>query len=82
MFMRSIHSDSNVPRFNHPQQDAIPELPSADIAQGVLPRLIATLVGRRRQVKSLMKERNISPAKLLQVRHLLSVRACNPLILF
>lgn len=34
--------------------------------QGVLPRLIATLVGRRRQVKSLMKDKSAGAIKLLQ----------------
>ncbi|KIK93692.1 hypothetical protein PAXRUDRAFT_12489 [Paxillus rubicundulus Ve08.2h10] len=46
--------------------DKIPEPPSSDIPQGVLPRLIATLVQRRRQVKSLMKDRSATHAKLLQ----------------
>lgn len=46
--------------------DRIPELPSSDVKQGVLPRLIATLVNRRRQVKSLMKDHNAAPGKLLQ----------------
>ncbi|KAK0203170.1 hypothetical protein DFS33DRAFT_1345437 [Desarmillaria ectypa] len=34
--------------------------------QGVLPQLIATLVNRRRQVKSLMKDKTATPAQLLQ----------------
>ena len=45
-----------------------PDPPASDVGQGVLPRLIATLVNRRRQVKSLMKDKTITPAKLLQVR--------------
>lgn len=48
--------------------DKIPDPPPPEVPQGVLPRLIATLVSRRRQVKSLMKDRSISHAKLLQVR--------------
>jgi DNA polymerase alpha subunit A len=48
-------------------EEKIPEPPSSDVPQGVLPRLIATLVNRRRQVKSLMKDRTASHAKLLQV---------------
>ena len=48
-------------------EEKIPEPPSSDVPQGVLPRLIATLVNRRRQVKALMKDRKASPAKLLQV---------------
>ncbi|KAF8141953.1 hypothetical protein EV363DRAFT_1468612 [Boletus edulis] len=47
-------------------EDKIPEPPSPEVPQGVLPRLIATLVQRRRQVKSLMKDRSITHAKLLQ----------------
>ncbi|KAG2067603.1 hypothetical protein BDR04DRAFT_1104760 [Suillus decipiens] len=46
--------------------DKIPDPPPPEVPQGVLPRLIATLVNRRRQVKSLMKDRSISHAKLLQ----------------
>ncbi|TWU74794.1 DNA-directed DNA polymerase alpha catalytic subunit pol1 [Metarhizium rileyi] len=44
-------------------QDSVPEVP-ADQDQGILPRLIATLVGRRRQVKSLMKDKNATPEQL------------------
>ncbi|KAG6865128.1 hypothetical protein C0991_004969 [Blastosporella zonata] len=47
-------------------EDKIPEPPSSDVPQGVLPRLIATLVNRRRQVKSLMKDKTATPAQLLQ----------------
>lgn len=46
--------------------DKIPEIPGSDVKQGVLPRLIATLVNRRKQVKSLMKDRSASQAKQLQ----------------
>ncbi|PWN36069.1 uncharacterized protein FA14DRAFT_160961 [Meira miltonrushii] len=46
--------------------DKMPEIPSSDVSQGVLPRLISTLVQRRRQVKGLMKDRNASAAKQLQ----------------
>ncbi|KAG2147493.1 hypothetical protein DEU56DRAFT_899384 [Suillus clintonianus] len=46
--------------------DKIPDPPPPEVPQGALPRLIATLVNRRRQVKSLMKDRSISHAKLLQ----------------
>jgi DNA polymerase alpha subunit A len=45
----------------------IPEPPAEGVEQGVLPRLIATLVNRRRQVKSLMKDKTASKQKLLQV---------------
>ena len=56
-------------------QDGKP--PAPDVGQGVLPRLIATLVNRRRQVKSLMKDRTIGPAKLLQVRFSVSISKLN-----
>jgi DNA polymerase alpha subunit A len=46
--------------------DRMPEVPSSDVQQGVLPRLISTLVARRRQVKSLMKDRNAPVSKQLQ----------------
>ncbi|KIM44768.1 hypothetical protein M413DRAFT_442728 [Hebeloma cylindrosporum] len=46
--------------------ERIPEPPSSEIGQGILPRLIATLVNRRRQVKSLMKDRTATQAQLLQ----------------
>lgn len=51
----------------HPEDvERMPDVPSSDIGQGVLPRLISTLVARRRQVKSLMKDRNAGTAKQLQ----------------
>lgn len=51
----------------HPDDvDKMPEIPSSDVGQGVLPRLISTLVQRRRQVKGLMKDRNAGAAKQLQ----------------
>lgn len=43
-------------------------MPQSDVAQGVLPRIIATLVNRRRQVKGLMKDKSATPAQLQQVR--------------
>ncbi|KAF8884051.1 DNA polymerase alpha catalytic subunit [Gymnopilus junonius] len=46
--------------------EQIPEPPLAEVGQGILPRLIATLVSRRRQVKSLMKDRTAAQAQLLQ----------------
>ncbi|KAF9069049.1 DNA polymerase alpha catalytic subunit [Rhodocollybia butyracea] len=41
-------------------------LPGSEVPQGVLPRIIATLVNRRKQVKSLMKDRSATAAQLLQ----------------
>ena len=47
-------------------EEKIPEPPHPQVDQGVLPRLIATLVNRRRQVKGLMKDRKATQAQLLQ----------------
>lgn len=46
--------------------DKIPDVPSSDVEQGVLPRIIAQLVARRRQVKSLMKDKTATPSQLMQ----------------
>ncbi|KAI0692497.1 hypothetical protein BC835DRAFT_1407020 [Cytidiella melzeri] len=48
------------------EEEKMAEPPASDVSQGVLPRLIATLVNRRRQVKSLMKDRKATAAQLLQ----------------
>ena len=45
--------------------DELPEIPPSDISQGVLPRLLATLVERRREVKKIMKTEN-DPHKYAQ----------------
>ena len=42
----------------------MPDVPSSDQEQGVLPRLIATLVNRRREVKKLMKDKRATPEQL------------------
>ncbi|KAK4226078.1 putative DNA polymerase alpha catalytic subunit [Podospora fimiseda] len=44
-------------------EDQVPEVPPTQ-DQGVLPRLITTLVDRRKQVKSLMKDKNATPEQL------------------
>lgn len=38
--------------------------------QGILPQLIASLVDRRRNVKRTMKDRDLKPGMLAQVRYL------------
>ncbi|KAG5220024.1 DNA-directed DNA polymerase alpha catalytic [Salix suchowensis] len=54
-------------RYNQSKnEDGVPEPPPPGTAQGVLPRLIATLVNRRRQVKALMKDRNVPQHKRVQ----------------
>ncbi|KAF8920856.1 hypothetical protein CPB85DRAFT_1372860 [Mucidula mucida] len=47
-------------------EENLPEPPGNSIPQGVLPRLISTLVQRRRQVKSLMNDKKTSAAERLQ----------------
>jgi DNA polymerase alpha subunit A len=54
------------------EEGKIPDVPGGEANQGVLPRIIATLVGRRKQVKALMKDKSASAAKLQQVRLLLA----------
>ncbi|KAI9167358.1 DNA polymerase alpha catalytic subunit [Paramyrothecium foliicola] len=44
-------------------EEAVPEVP-INQDQGILPRLISTLVSRRRQVKSLMKDKSATPEQL------------------
>lgn len=44
-------------------EENVPEVP-AEQEQGILPKLIATLVSRRRQVKSLMKNKHATPEQL------------------
>ena len=44
-------------------EEQVPEVPT-DQELGILPRLIATLVSRRRQVKSLMKDKNATTEQL------------------
>ncbi|KAF8196860.1 DNA polymerase family B-domain-containing protein [Mycena galopus ATCC 62051] len=52
--------------FNEEGEEKIPEPPASDVAAGVLPRLIKTLVDRRRTVKSLMKNKSTTRAQLDQ----------------
>ncbi|KAL8766703.1 MAG: hypothetical protein Q9209_006572 [Squamulea sp. 1 TL-2023] len=44
-------------------EEKVPEVPTNQ-NQGILPKLIATLVSRRRQVKSLMKDKKATPDQL------------------
>ncbi|KKA27145.1 hypothetical protein TD95_000405 [Thielaviopsis punctulata] len=46
------------------EEDSAPELPSSTADQGVLPRLIATLVERRREVKKYMKTKGATAEQL------------------
>ncbi|KAF2500050.1 DNA polymeras-like protein alpha catalytic subunit [Lophium mytilinum] len=55
---------TTVDRSDLEDDEKVPEVPSKDEEQGVLPRLIKTLVNRRREVKKLMKDPNASPDDL------------------
>ncbi|KAK9761960.1 DNA-directed DNA polymerase alpha catalytic subunit pol1 [Basidiobolus ranarum] len=57
---------TTVERKDEKEPDQIPEVPDTDIEQGVLPRLIHTLVEKRRTVKGLMKDPRASPLELEQ----------------
>ncbi|RAK99131.1 DNA-directed DNA polymerase alpha catalytic subunit POL1 [Aspergillus ibericus CBS 121593] len=46
------------------KEEKVPDVPSSDQEQGILPKLIATLVGRRREVKKLMKDKRATPEQL------------------
>ncbi|KAF2453281.1 DNA polymerase alpha catalytic subunit A [Lineolata rhizophorae] len=55
---------TTVERSNFKEEDEnVPEVPT-DMPQGILPRLIATLVNRRREVKRLMKDKTASQDQL------------------
>ncbi|KAL3447498.1 DNA polymerase family B-domain-containing protein [Aspergillus insuetus] len=52
------------PSSENENEEKVPEVPAADAEQGILPRLIATLVGRRREVKKLMKDKRATLEQL------------------
>lgn len=49
------------------QADEVPELPSPDLPPGILPKLLKTLVDRRRMVKQLLKQPNLSAEEAQQL---------------
>ena len=49
------------------ENEECPDPPDSEVPLGILPKLIATLVNRRRQVKSLMKDPKISDDERIQV---------------
>ena len=65
-------------------EEQIPPVPSPDLELGVLPRLIAELVNRRKRVKAMLKDKGAPPAKRMQVNDMtwrdLSGRALTVLI--
>ena len=54
---------SDLTSFQQAEEDQVPEVPD-DQDQGILPRLIATLVNRRREVKKLMKDKTATVDQL------------------
>ncbi|CAH2352175.1 DNA polymerase alpha catalytic subunit A [[Candida] railenensis] len=50
----------------HDEDRDMPILPDSDSSQGVLPRLLNTLVSRRREVKKLLKDPKNTPAEKVQ----------------
>lgn len=48
-------------------QTELPEVPDPSVPVGLLPKLLKNLIDRRAQVKSLLKDKNISPAKASQL---------------
>ncbi|KTW27076.1 hypothetical protein T552_02568 [Pneumocystis carinii B80] len=57
---------TTVNRHDCEKDDKIPEFPDEQTPQGILPRLIATLVNRRKQIKSLLKDKNASSIQKMQ----------------
>ena len=45
-------------------EEKVPEVPGADTELGILPKLISTLVTRRREVKKLMKNKKATPEEI------------------
>ena len=48
------------------EEEVVPDVPSRDLPQGILPKIIANLVNRRRQVKSLMKDKDATDVQKSQ----------------
>ncbi|KAI9099252.1 DNA polymerase family B-domain-containing protein [Phlyctochytrium arcticum] len=48
------------------EEQQMPDVADPDLPKGILPRLLATLVGRRQMVKTLMKGNDVSPALMAQ----------------
>jgi DNA polymerase elongation subunit (family B) len=46
----------------------LPEIPHASLEMGILPRILRTLVERRRQVKSLIAQTEKNSPEIAQVR--------------
>ncbi|KAG4303428.1 hypothetical protein PCK1_000392 [Pneumocystis canis] len=57
---------TTIDRHECEDNEKIPELPDEQVSQGILPKLIETLVNRRKQIKNLIKDKNASPIQKMQ----------------
>ncbi|KND02063.1 DNA polymerase (pol2) [Spizellomyces punctatus DAOM BR117] len=57
---------TTVDRSSDGEEGQMPDVPDPDLAKGILPKLLAALVERRRAVKNLMKDPKATPAQLAQ----------------
>ena len=48
-------------------EERVPDIPDSGLPQGILPKLLASLVDRRRQVKRLLKDPHIAESVRMQV---------------
>ncbi|KAI8907620.1 DNA polymerase family B-domain-containing protein [Powellomyces hirtus] len=62
----TVERNNNNPAAAASTEDDLPEIPDADLPKGILPKLLGTLVDRRRVVKNLMKDPRATPAELAQ----------------
>ena len=64
---------STVTRQNENVEDCeLPDIPEQDLEAGILPRLLKSLVERRKQVKALMKQKDLSVNQLSSVLYILT----------
>ncbi|KAG9284047.1 hypothetical protein G9A89_022821 [Geosiphon pyriformis] len=57
---------TTVQRDNLTDPDSVPDIPTSDRGKGILPKLLANLVERRKQVKKLMKDEGLTEARRFQ----------------
>lgn len=63
---------TTVEREAEQEEDNMPNTPDINIPMGILPKLLANLVNRRKQVKNLMRDSNISVTERNQVNDYLN----------